>query len=254
MSSSRKTLLCHLLAGLVLVSLNGCILDLFFGGDKKKDPAIRPVGGDKAGMIMADSNPEFDKVKDPAITADTWFAAGQLHESQGNLPAAIEQYRRTLKLNDEHHGALYRLGVLYATSREYPRAVEMWKRYIDVTHHSAVGYSNLGFCHELAGDPAEAERAYRTGIERDSDSAPCRINYGLMLARHGRINDAVAQMQPVLTPAEVHFNVGSVHEGMGRKELARAEYEHALRLDPKLKDAASRLRELDSVTAVNPAD
>ena len=120
--------------------------------------------------------------------------------------------------------------------------------------HSAVGYSNLGFCHELAGDPAEAERAYRTGIERDSDSTPCRINYGLMLARHGRIEEGVAQMQAVLSEAEVHFNVGSVHEGQGRLELARMEYRKALELDPKLRDATLRLEKLNTVTAVDPAE
>ena len=244
---------CHLAAVVVLVGLNGCILDLFFGGDKKEDPGIRPVGGDKS-MMPVDLTSDFDKVKDPKISADTWFAAGQLHEAQGNLPAAIGQYEKALSLNDEHHGALYRLGVLYATTQNYPQAIATWKRYIKATHHSAVGYSNLGFCHELAGDIAEAERAYLTGIERDSDSSPCRINYGLMLARHGRVDEGAAQMRPVLTEAEVHFNIGSVHEGSGRKELARVEYHKALQLDPKLSDAAKRLQKLDSVTAVNPAE
>ncbi len=245
---------CHLAAVVMLVGLNGCILDLFFGGGKKEDASIRPVGADKAALVPVDQTGEFDKVKEPKINADTWFAAGQLQESQGNLPGAIEQYRRTLKLNDEHHGALYRLGVLYATTRNYPEAVKTWKRYIDVTHQSAVGYSNLGFCHELAGNPAEAERAYRTGIERDSDSAPCRMNYGLMLARHGRLEEAVAQMRMVVSEAEVHFNVGSVYEGQGRKDLARAQYRRALALDPKLKDASLRLQKLQTVTAVNPTE
>lgn len=248
-------LVCHLAAAVVLVSLNGCILDLFFGGGKKEaDPTIRPVGKDQAALVNVDATSEFDKVKDPKINADTWFAAGQLHESQGSLPAAIDQYNQALRVNDEHHGALYRLGVLYATTRNYPEAIKTWKRYISVTHHSAVGYSNLGFCHELAGDTAEAERAYLTGIERDSDSAPCRINYGLMLARHGRIDDGIAQMRPVLSEAEVHFNVGSVHEGQGRKALARAEYQKALELDPKLKDASLRLQKLESVTAISPTE
>jgi tetratricopeptide (TPR) repeat protein len=205
-------------------------------------------------MARGDNNADFERAKDPAITADTWFAAGQLHESQGNLNAAMEQYRRTLKLNDEHHGALYRLGVLYATTRNYPEAVKTWKRYIDATHHSAVGYSNLGFCHELAGNPAEAERAYRTGIERDSDSAPCRINYGLMLARHGRLEEGVVQMRMVLSEAEVHFNVGSVYEGQGRKDLARVQYRKALALDPKLRDADLRLQKLETITAANPTE
>ena len=242
---------CHLVAAVLCVSLSGCFI---FGGRKKQEPTIRPVGKEQAGPMPVDLTNDFDKARDPKINADTWFAAGQLHESQGNLPAAMEQYRRALKQNDEHHGALYRLGVLYATTHNFDDAIKTWKRYISVTHHSAVGYSNLGFCHELAGNPSEAERAYLTGIERDSDSAPCRINYGLMLARHGRIDDAVAQMQQVLTPAEVHFNIGSVHEGQGRNELARAEYQKALQLDPKLRDATLRLQKLQAVTAINPAE
>ena len=32
---------CHLVALIVLVSLNGCILDMFFGGDKKPDPPMK---------------------------------------------------------------------------------------------------------------------------------------------------------------------------------------------------------------------
>lgn len=243
---------CHLVALLVLVSLNGCILDMFFGHHKKKDPGIRPVVSDKAALTQVDQNSDFNKAREPKINADTWFAAGQLHESQSDLTGAIEQYKNALKANNDHHGALYRLGVLYATTKQYPEAIAMWKKYIAVTHHSAVGYSNLGFCYELSGDPAEAERAYMTGIERDSDSTPCRINYGLMLARHGRIDDGIAQMKPVLSEAEIHFNIGSIHEGQGRKELARAEYAKALSLDPKLKDASVRLRRLDSVTSVNP--
>ena len=240
----------HLAAAAVLAGTTGCI---FGGGGKKEQPAIRPVGDDKAAMLPVDLTSEFDRVKEPKIGADTWFAAGQLQESQGNMAAAVEQYQRVLAVNDEHHGALYRLGVLYATGRDYAKAIGIWNRYIDATHHSAVGYSNLGFCHELAGNPDAAERAYTTGIERDSDSAPCRVNYGLMLARQGRVQDGIMQMQFVLSPAEVHFNVGSVHEGLGRKESARAEYLKALELDPKLTDAALRLQALDSVTAL-PAD
>jgi tetratricopeptide (TPR) repeat protein len=243
---------CHLAVVTVLgTCLTGCI---FGGGSKKEDVTVRPVGQKEAALVPADVNGDFDKVKDPRINADTWYAAGQLHESRGNFPAAIEQYKRALKSNDEHHGALYRLGVLYATGKNYPEAITAWRRYINATHHSAVGYSNLGFTHELAGDPVEAERAYLTGIERDSDSSPCRLNYGLMLARHGRIDEGAKQMRLVLSEAEVHFNVGSVHEGQGRTELARAEYKKALELDPKLKDASKRLQKLESVTAINPAE
>jgi superkiller protein 3 len=91
---------------------------------------------------------------------------------------------------------------------------------------------------------ADAEATFRTGIERDPDKTICRVNYGLMLARHDRLDDAVAQLRMALSPAEVNYNLGSVMEQMGRREQAKAYYQKALELDPRLSDAKERLAAL----------
>src|SRR5438105_14739198 len=46
---------------------------------------------------MNAENSRFETSKDPPITAETHFAAGQLAASQGVYPRAIEQYNETLK-------------------------------------------------------------------------------------------------------------------------------------------------------------
>ena len=66
-----------------------------------------------------------------------------------------------------------------------------------------------------------------------------------MLARNDRKDEAVAQLSAVLKPAEVHYNLASVYEQVGRKAEAKQEYEKALELDPKLWEAQSRLSKLD---------
>ena len=53
-------------------------------------------------------------------------------------------------------------------------AIEHLDKYIEATGNDARGYSNLGFCHELAGRLDDAEAAYKQGIERDPKSVPCR--------------------------------------------------------------------------------
>src|SRR5689334_822847 len=84
----------------------------------------------------------FDTDKEPAITAETRYAAGQLAETQSNPANAIKQYDEALRLKPDHVPSLYRLGVMYAQVKEYPKAIDAWKRYVKATHDSANGYGN----------------------------------------------------------------------------------------------------------------
>src|SRR5207248_8903045 len=116
-----------------------------------------------------------------------------------------------------------------------------WTKYTKATHDAAGGYSNLGFCYELAGRPTDAERAYQRGIAKDPQNQPCRVNYGLMLARQGKRDAAAEQLGAVLTPAEVHYDLASVLELQGKKDDAKEEYRKALQLNPAMTDAQVRL-------------
>jgi len=187
----------------------------------------------------------FDTGQQPAVTAQTHFAAGQLSETQGNLKNAIDQYQQALKLDPNHLGSIYRMGVVYAELKEYPQAIVYWKQYVDVTHGNPEAYNNLGFCYDLNGDGPNAEAAYKSGIAADPKNVSCRVDYGLLLARQGHISDAIVQWQAVLTPAQIHYNLGSVYEMQGRPAEARQEYDQALKIDPNLHEASERIAALD---------
>lgn len=195
--------------------------------------------------IPTDGDVRFEQAREPDPTANTRFAAGQLMESQQRYAAALAQYKAALELDPKHQPTLFRLAQLYSQLGQHDDSIATWKRYIRVTDQPATGYSNLGYACELAGRPAEAEEAYRKGIEIDPRNQPCRVNYGLMLARRGRIEEAKEQMSAVLTPAQVHYNLGSVHEQQGRAAEARLEYRRALELDPGLSAARKRLAALE---------
>jgi tetratricopeptide (TPR) repeat protein len=212
-------------------------------GDKNS-PAIQGVSGQQARDMNA-ARSEFEKSEDPPVTAQTHFAAGQLSETEGNSPQAIAQYEAALKLDPKYTPALFRLGFVYSQTKQFDKAVESWNRYIEATGHSAVGYSNLGYCQELSGDNDAAERSFQAGIDKDPTNQPCRVNYGLMLTRQGKIEEAKEQFGAVLSPAEAHYNIASVFQQQGKKDAARAEYKEAIKTDPTLVDAQTRLAELD---------
>jgi tetratricopeptide (TPR) repeat protein len=182
----------------------------------------------------------------PDLNAETRFAAGQVDESQHNLDGAIGQYQEALKINPKHLAALYRLGIVYTEVKQYAKAVEIWQRYVQASGKSATAYADLGFCQDMAGQTDQAEASYKAGIAVEAKNVPCRVNYGLLLARHERVADAIEQWQAVLSPAEVHYNLGGVYAAQGNKAKARAEFNKALELDPGFNDAKQRVSALDA--------
>lgn len=198
----------------------------------------------RADTLKAEKN-KFDTAADPTITANTRYAAGQFAESQGDVANALNQYNDALRLDPKHAPTLYRLGQLYSQKKQFPQAIDAWTKYIQATNDAGAGYSNLGFCWELAGKPADAEAAYKKGIAREPRGQPCRVNYGLMLARQGKLEAAAEQFGAVLTPGEVHYNIASVLEAQGKKPQAKEEYRKALQLNPAMTDAQARLAALD---------
>lgn len=226
-----------------LIILAASILVISGCNSQKNNNGISGVSPDEA-RTMNGERSHFETSEDPPITADTHFAAARMAESSDDYGGAVKQYKEALKLNPSHKGSLYRMAICLATQKKYPEAVDAWKKYIDATGGDPRGYSNLGFCHELAGQIDQAESAYLRGIAKDAKNVPCRTNYGLMLARLGRTSEATLQLQAVLTAAEVHYNLASVWEHQGRKEQARLEYQKALQLDPNLLEAKTRLTAL----------
>ncbi|HEX4795929.1 MAG TPA: tetratricopeptide repeat protein [Humisphaera sp.] len=209
--------------------------------------AMSLAGCAKNGPQTARPNPsEFETVKDPPIATNTYFAAGQLAESRQQYDKAEVDYRRALRDNPNHKDALYRLGCMLAMEKKYPQAIIVWKQYVKATDSSAEAYSNLAYCEELAGNPAAAEADYRRGITADSKNEACRVNFGLMLARHNRVNEGVLQLQAVLSPAEVHYDLAGIYELQRRPELAKAEYQAALELDPEMTEAKAKLAQLEN--------
>lgn len=192
----------------------------------------------------AGKNDPFGSMKEPALNPDTRFAAGQLAESEDRADCAIIQYEQALRLDPKHVPSLYRMGVVLTKLKRFDAAVAMWNRYIEATGGIASGYSNLGFCYEMAGNVDAAEEAYKKGLAIDPKSGPCRTNYGLMLARQNRKTEAEVQLSAVLPQAEVNYNLAAVYEQQGAVGQAREELKKALQVNPNMTEAQMKLATL----------
>ena len=221
---------------LSLLALAGLAVGCSSGGGGDSD--IRALDAERAARLNAGRS-AFSSPTPPPIRPQTYLAAGQLAESRGDLEGAAAHYRSVLERGPDDPEALFRLGVVMSRQQS-EAAPAVWRRYLAVTGQPAVAYANLGFCYELLGQPDAAESAYRSGILADSTDETCRINFGLFLARAGRMDAAADQLELVLAPAQVWYNIASAQESVGRHAEARASFARAAELDPELTTAEER--------------
>ena len=179
----------------------------------------------------------------PANTeqADALVASGERYEAEDDAERAVRDYDKALHADEEHLPALRALARHYTRAQEYDRAIEYWRRAAAASDDSADALSDLGYCQDLAGRALEAEESYRKAIVVAPLHVCARVNYGLMLARHGRGTEALCQLQTVLTPAEARYNLALAYEQVGKTRLAQAEFRRALAFDPELVEAKAHL-------------
>jgi Tfp pilus assembly protein PilF len=177
--------------------------------------------------------------------ANAAYAAGVAAEANGDTGAATNSYKRALNALPEHAPSLRRLATLYTTDERYGDAIPLWKRLVEATDGDADAYNDLGYAYDLAGYEDPAEAAYLHGIQADSANARVRTNYGLMLARHGRTNEAILQLRAAMPLADAYYNVAVVLESQGKKARARREFEQALDADPDHAEAELHIAAID---------
>jgi tetratricopeptide (TPR) repeat protein len=215
-------------------------LAMSFGGCKSSNRH------EQAG-IPADA--KVEEVRSVAPDAKVHIAAGDFAVNQGNRVEAIRQYEKALQLDPTGKIALYKMATLYTYDGQFDLAVATWQKYVDATNQSAGAYVNLGRANELAGKWKAAEVAYLRAINRESMNRAARVNYGILLAKRDRLDEAETQLGKVLRPEEVQYNLGSVHELRRDFAAASAAYTRAVEIDGNFTPARQRLSMLKSVTA-----
>jgi tetratricopeptide repeat protein len=102
----------------------------------------------------------------------------------------------------------------------------------------AAVYNDLGNLLVMAGQPSEAESAYRHAVEIDPHRLSALYNLGLLLLQGGKTGEARQLFEKVLEieprHAWAHYQIGAILERKGDRSRAVREYAQAFRLDPQL--------------------
>ncbi len=134
-------------------------------------------------------------------------------------------------------------GIVHFKSRDAAKALEALRLYRTspkVRRPSPVYYAYTVLASAVAGDLDYAVAVGREGLGHYPRSGPILVNTGAVLERRGEVEAAAALYKRAVAttppPPQAHKNLGDQAYAHGDYEGARAQYEKAVKLSPRLGD------------------
>ncbi len=123
-------------------------------------------------------------------TADQWLSRAQVLEERDPV-AAIDAYRRSLRLRPDCTEAWINLGRLFAESNDGDAARDCFKSALELDPAEATAYYNLGVVAQDAGKETEAIELYRRALELDAQLAEAHYNLATLFDQAGDSRSAI---------------------------------------------------------------
>jgi len=123
-------------------------------------------------------------------TAEQWMARGIALEERDST-AAIEAYKRSLRLRPEATEGWINLGRLHAETGDAVAANECFRNALEREPEEATAYYNLGVLAQDAGSEAEAITLYRRALEIDPQLAEAHYNLATLFDQAGDSRSAI---------------------------------------------------------------
>lgn len=123
-------------------------------------------------------------------TADQWIARATELEERDPV-AAIDAYRRALRLRPETTEAWINLGRLFAESGDSTAAHDCFRSALDLDPADATAYYNLGVLAQDAGTEGDAIALYRRALELDPHLAEAHYNLATLFDQSGDSRSAI---------------------------------------------------------------
>ncbi len=185
----------------------------------------------------------------PRINASTYFAHGHLLERQQHFDRAAEQYRRALEISPTFLSARNRLGITLNYLERHAEATHEFETALAQHPGEVHVMNNLGFSLFLEERYDESAAILQRVIDLKPDFHRAHMNYGLVLARTGDFDAALAEFQTATGPADAYYNLAMVQTEAGLFADAARSLETALTNEPSHKLARAQLKEVSRLAA-----
>jgi tetratricopeptide (TPR) repeat protein len=165
---------------------------------------------------------------------------GQRMKSKKATKTKIRRYRQAVQRNPNDADACYNLGVYYARSGNYKKAIEAFKRAVTVRPDDAEAHFSLGLAYGQKGLCEEEIQAYKHAVRIKPDLARAYCNLGNSYNKLGLYKQSIEAFKQAVKinphDAAAHHNLGATYLQTGDRNAALEECKILEMLDSDLAD------------------
>ncbi|MDZ7318125.1 MAG: tetratricopeptide repeat protein [candidate division KSB1 bacterium] len=149
------------------------------------------------------------------------LAYGFIHQMNQEYAVAEKEYRATMALDPKNAQPYHSLGYLYIQQKQYDQAIAVFENLLQIQPEETLAYLSIARVTLMSG--------------KNLDRGEAAVKQFLQVEK-----TALATYH-----AYAHFILGDIYKQQAKKDLARTEFEQAVKLNPEFDQAKKALKELD---------
>jgi tetratricopeptide (TPR) repeat protein len=164
---------------------------------------------------------------DKASEGERLMILGLQAGANADTKAQRDYYERLVVAYPRDERAHFLLGGAYFGQQDMPKAIQEYRKAVEVAPDFAPAYNLLGYAERQMGEFGEAERAFKKYIELIPADPNPYDSYAELLMKMGRFDESIAMYQKALATdpnfAPSHIGIATNLMLQGKHDAARAE-------------------------------
>ena len=194
----------------------------------------RAVLSDLAQHLSVESTVAGTPAPPAGMKADELDESGRAAMRTGNFPLAIELLKRAVEVDPQHKYAWNNLGLAYLATRQDTDAIAAFQKAVAVNPYDEFAWNNLGRAHWQERQYDAAAAAFRKQLEVNPLDKFAHANLGQMYAEWHKYDEAAPELEKAvsLSPddASLQVSLGDAYLNLGQDDKAITAFDRAVEI------------------------
>ncbi len=174
-----------------------------------------------------------------------YYNMGNAYGELGEYQKAINAYKKAIEIKPDYDGAYNNMGVAYNELKEYQKAINACQKAIEIKPGMHEAYNNMGNAYGELGEYQKAINAYKKAIEIKHDKHEAYYNMGIAYGKLGEYQKAINAYQKAIEIKPdydgAYNNMGVAYGELGEYQKAINAYKKAIEIKPDMHEAYNNM-------------